>query len=803
MAGDVNIGSVYGTLELRTDKFNSALSEAQSKLQSFGNSASSGTEKAGNSISTSLASVGKSFGLLSAGLAIPSAAIVSFGKKMIGLGMDFEEAMAKVAAVAGVKASETDASFKKLHDTAIQLGIDTRFTSTQAAEGLYELASAGMDVEKSIKTLPKVLDLATASQMSLGDTALTIVNLMQAFSRTNLDAAHASDVLAKGVNTSTLHFQDLQEALPFVAGSFGQLGLKIEDAVTSLAILSDAGVRGGRAGEYLRQMINALIDPSSQAKDKMIELGIATEDGGNILFDASGKMKSMGEILSIFTEKTSGLTEQERLEALGKIFQVQGAQAMNTLIQKGTGLFDEYNSSLVDSEGAAKDMADTMNNTLAFSIDQLNSTVETLGIKLNEILRPAFKPIIDGITQFVNKITEFIAKNPQVAQVVALVLAAIVGITAVAGAIAGIAFIIGAIGEFLLPVTYIIGGLVAVFMLLKNHMDWVTAAWNFMKPAVDLVVQAFQTYWTFIQTQVIPILQQLWQYIQNNILPIFVQVWDFVLNMLAPVWELLKTQLVELWNKFMDLWNVISPYVLPVLKVLAIIIAGVLVGAFLFVGAVIAGVITIISGIVWVVGQVIDAVKRFIQEWRDRFNEAKSIVSEAVGRIKDFIGDLFNFSGGAREWGKRLVQDFIDGIWSMISRVGEAAAGIANKVKAFLKVGSPTDEGPWRTIDKWMPNLTDMWVGQIKGSYGEFANAFSGLASQVSGFSPTGFAGYNAGTSGVPTNVGNEKGLRNLNNQFQFFGPVTMTDEKSIDQLANKVNEKLLADVYPARSGGI
>lgn len=419
---DVNLGSVFATLELRTGEWEQNLQRIQGGMQGFSGGIANTLDRAGGSF---LDFAGR--------MAIPAAAITLVGKSIIGLGLDFEESMAKVAGVAGVAASETDKSFVKLRDTAIDLGIKTRFSATEAAEGLYELASAGLGVGKSIETLPAILDLATASQMDLGTTSLLVVNAMKAFEATNLTAAHASDVMTKGVTSSTLHFSDLQEALPFVAGAFGQLGLSIEDAVAALAIMNDAGVRGGRAGEYLRQTMSALVDPTSMARDAMKSLGIITKDGANKIFDAQGKIKSFDEIIRIFTESTKGLTQEQRMQALGQIFQVQGAQAMNTIIQKGTGVFDKYKKSLVESDGAAKKMADTFNKTTKFSVDQLKSSVETLGIKMVETLGPAIKGILDSLTRFANKMTEIAKVSPGVVKVLGVMAVSLVALTALSG----------------------------------------------------------------------------------------------------------------------------------------------------------------------------------------------------------------------------------------------------------------------------------------------------------------------------------------------------------------------------------
>ena len=67
----------------------------------------------------------------------------------------------------------------------------------------------------------------------------------------------------------------------------------------------------------------------------------------------------------------------------------------------------------------------------------------------------------------------------------------------------------------------------------------------------------------------------------------------------------------------------------------------------------------------------------------------------------------------AKEWGKDFIQGIIDGITSMISKVGDAVKQVANKIASFLHFSRP-DEGPLREYEKWMP---DFMQGMAKGIY--------------------------------------------------------------------------------------
>ena len=67
--------------------------------------------------------------------------IVSLGIAAIQTGMDFEQAMAKVQATAGI-ASNTSEEFKALEAAAREVGRETQLSATESADALYYMALA-------------------------------------------------------------------------------------------------------------------------------------------------------------------------------------------------------------------------------------------------------------------------------------------------------------------------------------------------------------------------------------------------------------------------------------------------------------------------------------------------------------------------------------------------------------------------------------------------------------------------------------------------------------------------------------
>ena len=74
------------------------------------------------------------------------------------MGSDFESQMSRVKAISGATGEE----FEQLKAQAMQLGADTSFSASQAAEGMENLAAAGFTTSEIMSAMPGLLNLAKA-----------------------------------------------------------------------------------------------------------------------------------------------------------------------------------------------------------------------------------------------------------------------------------------------------------------------------------------------------------------------------------------------------------------------------------------------------------------------------------------------------------------------------------------------------------------------------------------------------------------------------------------------------------------
>lgn len=288
--------------------------------------------------------------------------VVAGGRQLASFG----EEMAKVRAIT----EATDVQFEDLREEAKRLGLETRFSATEAAEGLTFLARAGFDADQALGAVEGTLRLAQAGNIELGRAADIASNVLKGF-RLNVDeTARVVDVLALAANSSNTNVEQLGDALKFVAPVAAGLGLSIEDVVASVGTLSDAGLQATLAGTGLRRVLSELEAPSSAARKILNELN-SEIDRGSItafgLFGALGKLQEAGVDTS----------------AALQIFGDRGGPAFEVL-SSGSDAAEALAEKLRGAEGTAERVAAIMDDTLSGAFHRVRSAAEGLNLALGD-----------------------------------------------------------------------------------------------------------------------------------------------------------------------------------------------------------------------------------------------------------------------------------------------------------------------------------------------------------------------------------------------------------------------------------
>lgn len=294
------------------------------------------------------------------------------------VGADFEKAMTTVASTMGMTSEDIHGgsqAFKDLSKAAIDAGMATKFSSTEAAQALNYLALAGYDAQKQITALPVVLDLAIAGEMELAAASDMVTDSMSALGISTDKLSSFSDELAKTAQKSNTSVAQLGEAIITVGGTAKNLVGGTVELNTALGILADNGIKAEAGGTALRQVIINLTAPTDVAKDKMDELGISA-------YNADGSLKPLNKTFEQLDGVLATMTDEQRMSTLSTIFDARQLKSAEALLANYGDRWNELSGYIDNSDGAMKNMAKTMADNLKGDFDALKSSMEALGIEI-------------------------------------------------------------------------------------------------------------------------------------------------------------------------------------------------------------------------------------------------------------------------------------------------------------------------------------------------------------------------------------------------------------------------------------
>lgn len=435
-----------------------------------------------------------------------TAGVVGIGVASVKTAADFESSMSKVAATMGMTADEINNGsddFKKLEEAARKMGSETMFSATDAAEALNYLALAGYDVDKSINTLPTVLNLAAAGEIDLASASDMVTDAMSALGDTAGPTEEFVDKMAVTAQKSNTSVAQLGEAILTVGGTAKNLAGGTTELNTALGILADNGVKGAEGGTALRNIILSLSAPTETAANQMEALGLQ-------VYDAEGKMRPLNDIFNDLNLIMSTMTQGEQTEVLNKIFNKVDLKSANALLANSGDRFNELSGYINDCDGAAANMAETMQNNLNGQITELKSALSEAGIAIGQELIPIIKDIVEDIKEWVdwfNKLDE--GQKKTIITIIAVV-AAIGPLLIIIGTLCSsisniitlfttLAPVIGAINAPIVIIIAAIAALIAIGVLLYKNWDKIKEGASKVWDGVKL---AFNTGISFAKTLV-------------------------------------------------------------------------------------------------------------------------------------------------------------------------------------------------------------------------------------------------------------------------------------------------------------
>lgn len=747
----LDLGSAVGYLLLDTSNFKKGLTTASQDMQTFFDKSTKAGDKM-TALSSAMRKVGST---LTKTVTLP---LVGLGTVSVKTAATFESAMSQVQATMGLTADSTSElkgqtvnTMDSLSSLAKQMGAETKFSATEAAEAINNMAMAGYDVNEIYGALPEVLNLASAGALDLDYATQLAANGLNVMGYGTDRLSELSNKLAVTASSAYGSVSDFGEGLLVAGGAAKSANLNFTDVFTALGILGDAGISAAEGGTKLRNVILSLYAPTDVAAEELNTLGIQTQD-------ANGNVRDFQEVLKDLSGALDGLSEADRINAINTIFNKADIAGVNALLSNCTDRWDELSSTIDNAGDAAEQMSDTQLDNLNGQLTILMSGLEGLAIAFGE----ALLPLVKDVTAFIQSVVTWLNNlNDEQVQTITKVLE-----------------FAAALGPILLIGSKVVTGLNSIVTLITNFAPLVSAFGSTIAGlaapilAVIAIIVALKLAWDNNFGGMRDKLTEFADTVTDRV--------TVIANFLQTVFTAFMGVITELWNSnwmnirliFEDVWNAIETIFSSVIAVLTNTIS-------LFLNVITGNWSGAWENIKAIFGAVWDAIVSLLNLGLDSILNLFGVILPSIGQaatnawnaIKTAFVNVWNSIIG---WFKTAINDPEEILLTLVPKMLAAGAQIFNSLWDGLK-------GVWESITSWVSDCVDWITEKVtfwqKQSDKVSQSSGSTNGSHASGLDYVPFDGYRATLhqgERVLTQEENKyynSGYKSSGNTFNFYSP--------------------------------
>jgi TP901 family phage tail tape measure protein len=362
LGGGASFGSARGFLYVDASGVTKGITTAQLSLQKF--------ETQSQRVGRVAGAVGKQAG----GFAAIGALGIGTAVKQF---VDFEEQLRAVASITG----DTDRVMGEFRQTIEGMSVDLGVAPAELAQGLYEIAQAGVPAGEAMEILGIAAKAAVAGMTTVEVAARPLVAVINAYGKEAYTAAQASDILFQATTDGVFSFEELSTQLGDNLSLASNLNISLEELSSAYVVLTRRGNSLAESTTQINGIMNGLLKPSEAMKDALKQLGF---ESGEALIEQEGLVGALQMLLSVAGDSSAvwsqmfqnsrGLRGEMGLLADEGALWATELQRMNKAGKEGTA--------------TQKVFAEQAKST-AFQLKQTREMVRNAAISIGEDMAPA------------------------------------------------------------------------------------------------------------------------------------------------------------------------------------------------------------------------------------------------------------------------------------------------------------------------------------------------------------------------------------------------------------------------------
>lgn len=298
---------------------------------------------------------------------------------VVEVGRNFEQQMVNVQSVMGVGQDDLD----RLTAKSRQIGRDTAFSATQAAEAMFILGQAGLNTGQVLDTVQHTMNLAAVGGLRMERASEVLIATMGQFGLKTSEAERVVNVFAAASNAAQTDVGRLSLAMAQFGPVARSLGIDLETASAGVAVFSQQGIHGAQAGVALRNITTALVKPSKNLDAALGALGLT-------MADVNPKTNKFEDIL----KKIAPLAE--RTDLVFKLFGQRSGPQFLALVGAGTTAIEDMKRAM-SGQLTAAEIYEMRLKTTSGAIALMKSSLEDLKLEIFDVVKPI---VLRGVQTF-------------------------------------------------------------------------------------------------------------------------------------------------------------------------------------------------------------------------------------------------------------------------------------------------------------------------------------------------------------------------------------------------------------------
>ena len=752
---------IRATLTLDIKDFTSNMTQAQSQIANFSQSASGKFSEMGSKWS----SVGEGFsktgnkmqttGKNIIGALMPISGVIVGGIKNFA---DYDDAVTQLSRTSGLTGNDLDAMKANLATLSDQLAL----SETDVTNIASSVAAYGISGVKDISGVTKVAaQMGVALEnVSAEDAAASLAKFSNITGFVIEDSDKLGSCIAGLENSSAAYASEIMEVNNRIGGMCSAVKMTAPEISAWSTTMISGGMSAELAGSNFTKFqgeLSAACSQGGEAVQGFADVAGMSADNFVQLYktDATAATEAFlkgltrienggGSVAATLDDLNLGGTEQLRM------MQILMAATKDT--GDGYSDLDKYMkiaNEEFDKGTALQEEFDEASKSVGFAIQKVVSELKDTSDAIGNALKPAIVDIADKFTEWLGKVQTFVQEHPKVVQGITAIVAGamafggvalVVGkfVSAIGGIVSGIGTAISAVSS----IASAISGLGGVIGLLTNPITLVIAGiaafaaafvycWNNVEGFKEKVTEAFNTVCSIVSSVVSTIwdvIQTIWGAIKPFVTDVFQgcaeiigEVFTIILDIVVPIVE-------GIWNTIQAVWSAIKPFVEDLFNGIAEYLGGIWDTIY----SVIKGALDIIKAVMdgdWgaikdIVINMVDGIKDGIERTWDGI---KQIISTVLDAIKSVISSAW-------EGIKSAISSALDAIKSVISSVWE---GIKSAISSVLDAIKSVVSSAWDGIKSTASSVWEAIKGTISGAWegikSTISSAIEGVKTTLSG----------------------------------------------------------------------